>query len=267
MFIANSVEEQKASIVDYGMVSIIMPNYNSEKYIEAAIKSVLAQTYKNWELLLVDDCSSDNSLELAKAFEDERIRIFSTKENGGAALARNKGIEEAKGRWIAFLDNDDLWTSDKLEKQIPYMQNNGIAFSYTDYEVIDENHTVISTFKPRLDVCKYKDILKHNLIGCLTVVYDSEKLGKVFMPTNAVKREDMACWLSILKNGEEAHCLHECLAQYKVHSNSVSSNKLKMLKYQWQVYRKVEEINVFKSFYYLTCWAIMGVVKYRKILG
>ncbi len=263
MLVSEKTQEQKTSLVDYGVVSIIMPNYNSEKYIEATIKSVLAQTYQNWELLFVDDCSSDTSLELANAFQDERIRIFSMKENGGAALARNRAIEEAKGRWIAFLDSDDLWTSDKLEKQITYMQNNGIAFSYTDYEVVDENNIVVSKFKPRLDVCKYKDILKHNHIGCLTVIYDSDKLGKVFMPTNAIKREDMACWLSILKNGEEAHCLHECLAQYKVHSNSVSSNKLKMMKYQWNVYRKVEGISFMKSLYYMAHWAIWGVFKYR----
>ncbi len=263
MLAAEKIQEQSASVVDYGLVSIIMPNYNSEKYIEATIKSVLAQTYQNWELLFVDDCSSDTSLELANAFQDKRIHIFSMNENSGAALARNKAIEEAKGKWIAFLDSDDLWSPEKLEKQITYMQNNGISFLYTDYEVIDENNRITSTFKPRLDVCKYKDILKHNHIGCLTVIYDSEKLGKVFMPTNAIKREDMACWLSILKNGEVAHCLHECLAQYKAHSNSVSSNKLKMMKYQWQVYRKVERINVFKSIYYLAYWAVMGVLKYR----
>ena len=263
MLVSEKTKEKKASIVDYGLVSIIMPNYNSEKYIEATIISVLAQTYQNWELLFVDDCSSDASLELANAFQDKRIHIFSMKENGGAALARNKAIEEAKGKWIAFLDSDALWTPEKLEKQIKYMQTNSISFSYTDYEVIDENNTIISKFKPRLDVCKYNDILKHNHIGCLTVIYDADKLGKVFMPTNAIKREDMACWLSILKNGEEAHCLHECLAQYKVHSNSVSSNKLKMMKYQWQVYRKIERINVFKSIYYIACWAVMGVLKYR----
>lgn len=256
------LREQKPSI-DYGLVSIIMPNYNCEKYISETINSVLAQTYQNWELLFVDDCSSDSSLEIAKSFEDERIRIFSKDKNGGAALARNKAIEEAKGKWIAFLDSDDLWMPEKLEKQITYMHNNNISFSYTDYDVIDESNKTISTFKPRLDVCKYKDILKHNHIGCLTVIYDSEKLGKVLMPTNAPKREDMACWLSILKNGEQAHCLHECLARYKVHYNSVSSNKLKMMKFQWQVYRKVERINLFKSLYYLSYWAVMGVLKYR----
>ena len=263
MFDAEEEQAQKSSIADYGLVSIIMPNYNSEKYVEATIKSVLSQTYQNWELLFVDDCSTDSSLEIVRAFSDDRIRILSMEENGGAALARNKAIENANGRWIAFLDSDDLWVPEKLEKQIAYMQNKGISFSYTDYEVIDENNMVVSIFKPKLDVCKYKDILKHNHIGCLTVIYDCDKLGKVFMPTNATKREDLACWLSILKKGEEAHCLHECLAKYKVHSNSVSSNKLKMLKYQWRVYRKVEKINVFKSIYYLVCWAVMGALKYR----
>lgn len=254
---------QDQMTIDYGLVSIVMPNYNSEKYVEETIKSVLAQTYKNWELLFVDDCSTDKSLEIVQSFCDERIRIFQNDSNSGAAISRNYALCEAKGRWIAFLDSDDLWVPEKLERQIAFMENSGIVFSYTDYDVVDENNNIVSIFKPRLDVCKYKDILKHNHIGCLTVVYDSDKLGKVFMPTNAIRREDMACWLSILKNGEEAHCLHECLAQYKVHANSVSSNKLKMMKYQWQVYRKVERINVFKSIYYLAYWAVMGVLKYR----
>lgn len=263
MLVAESLQNKEASAVDYGLVSIIMPNYNSEKYVGATIQSVIDQTYQNWELLFVDDCSSDASLELVKSFQDDRIHIFSMKENGGAALARNRAIEEARGRWIAFLDSDDLWAPNKLEKQISYMQENDISFSYTDYEVIDESNKIISTFKPRLSVCNYKDILKHNHIGCLTVIYDSDKLGKVYMPTNAIKREDIACWLSILKNGERAYCLHECLARYKVHSNSVSSNKFKMMKYQWQVYRKVEKLSSVKSFYYLFHWAIMGVLKYR----
>ena len=252
------------SSVDYGLVSIIMPNYNSERYIQDTVSSVLAQTYQNWELLFVDDCSSDSSLELVKSFQDDRIHIFSMEKNGGAALARNRAIEEARGKWIAFLDSDDIWMPEKLEKQIAYMHENNISFSYTDYEVINESNKTITTFKPRLSVCTYKDILKHNYLGCLTVVYNSDQLGKVFMPTNATKREDVACWLSILKNGEQAYCLHECLARYKVHSNSVSSNKFKMIKYQWQVYRKVEQISFFKSLYYMAHWAIRGLLKYHK---
>ena len=251
------------SVIDYGLVSIIMPNYNGSKFLNDAIKSVIDQTYPNWELIIVDDCSTDNSLEIIKQFNDSRIRVIENKENSGAAVSRNNAIEVADGRWIAFLDSDDLWISEKLEKQIKYMHDNEVFFSYTDYHVIDETNKVITTFRPHLDVCTYGDILKHNYIGCLTVIYDSDKLGKVFMPVDAIKREDFACWLSILKNGVQAYCLHESLAQYKVHSNSVSSNKLKMMKYQWQVYRKVEKLPVFRSINYLAYWTVMGVLKYR----
>ena len=263
MYKAEDLRKRDASVVDYGLVSIIMPNYNSEKYLNDTVKSVLSQTYQNWELLFVDDCSTDNSLAFACSFEDERIRIFQNKTNSGAAISRNYALRMAKGKWIAFLDSDDLWMPEKLEKQITYMQTNDIAFSFTDYDVIDESNQIVSTYKPHLDVCKYKDILKHNHIGCLTVIYNADRLGKVLMPTDAIKREDMACWLHITKKGVQAHCLHECLARYKIHSNSVSSNKLKMMKYQWQVYRKVEKLSKPKSVYYMTCWAIMGVVKYR----
>jgi len=258
--ISNSAELSKS---DYGLVSIVMPNYNSEKYLEETIKSVIAQTYKNWELLFVDDCSSDNSLEIIRSFGDDRIKILKNEVNSGAAVSRNYAIEVANGRWIAFLDSDDLWLPQKLEKQIAYMQSKNISFSFSDYEVVDENNNVTTKFVPKLDVCTYRDILKHNHIGCLTVIYDAAKLDKVFMPTNAEKREDVACWLSILKKGVKAHCLHECLARYKVHSNSVSSNKLKMMKYQWRVYRKTEELSFIMSVYYLIHWAINGALKYR----
>lgn len=264
MPIVEKTQEKIITAVDYGLVSIIMPNYNSEKYVEATVKSVLAQTYEKWELLLVDDCSQDDSLEIVRAFRDERIKILSTEKNGGAAAARNIAIEKAQGRWIAFLDSDDLWTPDKLEKQISYMAENQIAFSYSDYAVVNEEGERVYTFKPKLGKCNYRDILKHCHIGCLTAVYDTERLGKVYMPTDAPKREDLACWLSILKNGVEAHCLHETLAEYKVHTGSVSSNKLSMIRYQWQVYRRVEGIGLFSSLYYLVCWAINGFFKYRK---
>ena len=253
----------KTSGCDYGLVSVIMPNYNSAKYLNSTINSVISQTYQNWELIFVDDCSTDDSLDIVRSFCDSRIRILQNERNSGAAVSRNRAIELANGRWIAFLDSDDLWMPEKLEKQIAYMHSSDIAFSYSDYNVIDENNNIISTFKPRLAVCAYKDILKHNHIGCLTAIYDSDKLGKVFMPTNAIKREDVSCWLSILKKDVRAYCLHECLAQYKVHSNSVSSNKFKMMKYQFQMYRKVEKMNLLKSFYYLIHWGIKGIFKYK----
>ncbi len=251
------------SKMEQDLVSIIMPNYNGGKYIEETVKSIFFQTYQNWELLFVDDCSTDNSLDVIRSFNDERIKVFQNGVNSGAAVSRNYALKMAKGRWIAFLDSDDLWAPEKLEKQIAFMQSNDIAFSYTDYDVIDENNEIISTFKPRLDVCSYKDILKHNHIGCLTVVCDSKKIGEIIMPTEAIKREDMACWLRILKTGTKAFCLHESLAQYKVHSNSVSSNKLKMIKFQWRVYRKVEKINFFSALYYMMCWAFSGLKKYK----
>jgi glycosyltransferase involved in cell wall biosynthesis len=248
---------------DFGLVSIIMPNYNSARFIKETIESVLAQTYNNWELIIVDDCSTDNSLEIIREYTDNRIKLLQNQKNCGAATARNNAIEMAEGRWIAFLDSDDLWTPEKLSKQIAYMIENEIAFTYTDYDVVDEQNNIITTFIPKLNICTYTDILKHNYIGCLTVVYDSYKLGKVLMPIDATKREDFACWLSILKSGERAHCLHECLSKYKVHSKSVSSNKFKMMKYQWLVYRKIEKLSLCKSLYYMAHWAIWGVLKYR----
>jgi glycosyltransferase involved in cell wall biosynthesis len=240
-----------------------MPNYNSEKYVQETIQSVLEQTYRNWELIFVDDCSTDKSLDIVRSFDDDRIKIFQNEKNSGAAVSRNKAIKVAAGRWIAFLDSDDLWIPEKLERQIAYMFENDISFSYTDYDVIDEANAHVTTFRPHMDICTYRDILKHNYIGCLTAIYDCDKVGKVYMPENAIKREDLACWLCILKTGEKGFCLHECLARYKVHSNSVSSNKLKMMKYQWLTYRKVEKMNVFSSIYYLCCWAVMGFFKYR----
>ena len=261
--VSESLEASSLNSTDYGLVSVIMPNYNSENYVKDTIESVIAQTYANWELIFVDDCSTDSSPDIVRSFNDERIKIYSTKVNSGAATARNVAINEASGKWIAFLDSDDLWTPDKLSRQLEFMAKNQYDFSCTSYEVINEAHQLISTFVPHKSEYNYKDILKHNSIGCLTAVYNAEKLGKIYMPTSAIKREDLACWLSILKNGTAAYCLHEPLSKYKIHSNSVSSNKLKMLKYQWQVYRKVEKLNVFKSFYYLAHWAVLGLVKYR----
>ena len=256
-------EPDQRVVADCGLVSVIMPNYNSEKFVTDTIKSVLAQTYKNWELIFVDDCSTDNSLDIVRSFADERIKIIKCETNGGAAVARNVAIDAARGRWMAFLDSDDIWHPQKLERQLAFMTENNYGFSFTHYGVIDDGNKEISEFKPVKDKYSYRDILKHNHIGCLTAVYDVEALGKVYMPTNAAKREDLACWLAILRSGTEAYCLHDVLASYKVHSGSVSSNKVKMIKYQWNVYRKVERMNPFKSAYYLIHWGISGIFKYR----
>lgn len=156
---------ESAVLTDYGLVSIIMPNYNSDMYIKKTIDSVLAQTYKNWELIIVDDCSTDNSLKIVNSFNDARIKIIKNEVNSGAAVSRNNALRVAEGKWIAFLDSDDLWTSEKLEKQISFMVDDDLLFSYTDYDVVDENDKITSTFRPSFDICTYKDILKHNHIG------------------------------------------------------------------------------------------------------
>ncbi len=248
--------------VDYGLVSIIMPNYNGEKYLKETIESVLSQTYPNWELLFVDDCSTDTSVELVRSFNDDRIKVYCNESNQGAAASRNRALREANGRWIAFLDSDDLWQKQKLHLQIEFMVENQISFSFTSYSVVRENDFVVE-FNPPKDDYDYKMILKHCSIGCSTVIYDREKVGMVYMPIEAEKREDFACWLKILRTEKSAVCFHKNLTTYNLHTNSLSSNKFKMMKYQWNVYRKVEKIPFFKSLYYLANWAYRGYFKYR----
>ncbi|MBE6548115.1 MAG: glycosyltransferase family 2 protein [Ruminococcaceae bacterium] len=247
---------------DYGLVSVIMPCYNSAEYIAASIDSVVSQTYKNWELIIVDDCSTDNSTEIIENYGDDRIVLLRNEKNSGAAITRNNGIDIAKGRWIAFLDSDDLWHPEKLEKQLKFMSEKQCAFSFTHY-YFDRGAEGIREFSPEKDEYTYKDILKHCYIACPTVIYDVTALGKVYMPTDAIKREDFGCWLSILRRGVNAHCLHESLLTVKIHEGSVSYNKTKMIKYQWNVYRKVEKISFFATCYYMMHWAIKGFLKYR----
>ena len=262
MLATENLQQQKAVVTDYGLVSIIMPNYNSEKYIEATIKSVLAQSYPNWELIIVDDCSKDGSVAIVESFDDERIRLIRNSVNSGAAVSRNNAIEAANGRWIAFLDSDDLWAENKLSEQLEYMVEKQCAFSFTHY-YFDKGEGELGEFAPSKDEYDYADILRHCYMACPTVIYDSSALGKVYMPTDAVKREDFGCWLRILKRGVNAHCLHKCLTTVNIHAGSVSYKKGKMIKHQWNVYRNVEKISFFKSLYYMAHWAIRGVLKYK----
>lgn len=248
---------------DFELVSIIMPNYNSEKFISSSIESVIAQTYVNWELIIIDDCSTDTSIEIAERFKDARIKIIKNKKNYGAAVSRNNGIKSANGRYIAFLDSDDVWDENKLLESITFMREKGFSFICTDYRTVAESGEHISNYSPQKSSYNYFDILKHNVIGCSTVVYDKNILGEVLMPIEATMREDFACWLAILKKGYVVNYLHKILTEYKVRSNSVSSKKTKMIKYQWKVYRRIEKLPFFKSLYYLAHWAIKGLFKYK----
>ena len=244
-------------------VSIITPSFNSKKFISQTIESVLNQTYRNWEMIIVDDVSPDNSNEIIEEYtqKDSRIKLIKLEQNSGPAVARNRAIEEAKGRFIAFLDADDLWHKEKLEKQLTFMEQNDVAFTFSSYDLIDEDGNALGTFKTKEQV-SYNDLLKTNPIGCLTAIYDTEKLGKVYMP-NILKRQDYGLWLKILKQVGTTKGMPEVLATYRILKNSVSSNKLKAAKYQWKIYMQVEKIGFWKSVYYFSQYAYYGLRKYK----
>ena len=249
------------------LVSIIMPSYNTANYISESIQSVLNQTYKNWELIIVDDCSSDNTLEILSKFNDKRIRIIANEKNSGAALSRNKALIEAKGKWIAFLDSDDLWESNKLEKQINFMKENNYHFSYTNYTEIDSDSNPLY-----IVVSGPKVISKHKMFnfcwpGCLTVMYDRETVGLVQI-VDIKKNNDYAMWLQICKK-EKCYLLNECLAMYrKGRTGSISSHSyLKLIKWHYRLFRQAEKKNVIVSVYY-TCknmfYGVLKKIKYVK---
>lgn len=243
------------------LVSIITPLYNAEKYIEKTIFSIMEQTYTNWELFVIDDCSKDNSYKVVQKIseKDKRIKIIKLNENSGAAVARNTGIENANGRFIAFLDSDDTWHPKKLEKQIKFMLDNQYYFTYTGYYKVDENAAFIKNAKmPKF--INYNKLLKTNYIGCLTVMYDSEKLGKVYFPLIR-KRQDYALWLKLLKMIPYAYGLQEDLASYTVRSDSISANKVNVAKYTWTVYREVEKLSLIHAIYCFINYAILGILR------
>ena len=244
------------------LVSIITPSYNCTATIEKTIKSVIAQTMKDWEMLIVDDCSTDHSRELIKSIiaVDSRIKLIERTWNAGPAIARNIAIEHAQGRYIAFLDADDQWHPTKLEKQLKFMNEKDIALSYTAYNCLDSDGNHLRIYKPILKVT-YGDMLKSNRIGCLTAIYDTDKIGKVYMP-NISKRQDLGLWLRILKQVDYALGMDEILADYlAVQANSVSSNKADAAKYQWRLYREIEKLNFKQSTFYFLNYAYLGLKK------
>ncbi len=244
------------------LVSIITPSYNSKRFILETIDSIRNQTYQNFELIIVDDCSKDGSLEYIKkcTSNDSRIRVFKLQKNSGAAMARNYGIEHANGKYLAFLDSDDLWNPEKLEKQVNFMETNDYIFSFTNYEMIDEKGNLLNRKVNCPSSINYHQLLRNTTIGCLTVMLNIEKLGRVRMPN--LQPEDTALWLKILRDRGSAYCLQEVLAKYRVVKNSASSNKLKVAKKMWIVYRKSEGIPAFKASWYFIRYAINAVKKH-----
>lgn len=224
---------------DFGLVSIITPSYNSGAFIGETIKCIQAQTYKNWELLITDDCSTDNSRQIIMEYvdKDPRIKLFELKKNSGAGIARNNSIKEAKGRYLAFCDSDDRWYPDKLEKQLQFMEEKNCGMSYTSYMTCNEDGVATG-----IVVCRNKETLsslkRDDKIGCLTVIYDTKIVGKVFMPTIR-KRQDWAMKLKVMQLCKEAFGIKEPLALYRVRDNSISRNKLSLVKYNIAVYQEV----------------------------
>ena len=246
------------------LVSIITPSYRSEKFISQTIESVLSQTYQNWEMIIVDDVSPDNSNKIIGEYckKDSRIKLIKLEKNSGPAIARNRAIAEANGRYIAFLDADDLWKPEKLEKQLLFMEKNNLAFTYSSYDLIDEHGNYLGTFITKKNI-SYSSMLKTSSVGCLTAIYDTKKLGKVYMP-EILKQEDYGLWLRILKKIDSTKGILEPLAIYRIRKNSVSSNKIKTAQYQWKIYREIEKLSFFKSVYYFIHYAYNGVIKYKK---
>lgn len=209
----------------------------------------------------VDDCSSDNSVDVIQSFvdQDPRIKLIQLAENSGAAVARNTAIEAAKGRYIAFLDSDDAWLPNKLEKQIAFMQENNYPFTYAAYDKTNESDEVFGHVGVPSKVA-YSDLLKSCSIGCLTAIYNTEYFGKVYMPLIR-KRQDLGLWLKLLKKTEYAYGLNETLGLYEVRSDSISANKNSAALFAWRLYREVEKINLLKAIYYFSHYAVRGLLR------
>lgn len=249
------------------LVSIIMPSYNTAKFISETITSVLAQTYTNWELIIVDDCSTDDTDAVIRPYlADDRIRYIKNEKNSGAAVSRNRALREAKGKWIAFLDSDDLWLPEKLEKQIAFMEKNNCRFSYTNYIEIDENSVPNGR-----SVTGPKKITRHGMynycwMGCLTVMYDVETVGLVQI-ADIKKNNDYAMWLKVCEKAD-CYLLDEVLAKYRKRSGSISRHGYtKLIKWHYKLYREAEKKNSIVSAA-LTIrnlfWGVWKKIKYVK---
>ena len=249
---------------DYGLVSIICPMYNSEEFIADTIKSVLNQTYKNFEMLIVDDLSIDKSVDIVKSFKDDRIKLLFNKKNSGAAESRNNALRNAKGKWIAFLDSDDLWFEDKLEKQLHFMVKNDYHFSFTNYIEIDEKSNELG-----IRVTSPKIITKHKMnnfcyLGCLTVMYDADLMGIIQIDERIKKRNDYAIWLKCVKKSN-AYNLPIDLAKYRRHTGSISNVSLKkLLKAHYILFKISENKCSFSAFLCVVRNCIFGFLKKKR---
>lgn len=246
------------------LVSIIMPTYNCGAFIGETIESIQAQTYDKWELIIADDCSTDDTESVIKKYaeNDSRILYKKLKQNSGAAVARTAAMKIANGQYMAFLDSDDLWAEKKLEKQISFMKKSGHAFTCTAYEQIDENGNRLNKIISPVEKCNYNRLLLDCPVGNSTVMYDVSAMGKFRVP-NIRKRNDDALWLRMLKTEEYIWGMDEVLMKYRIRSGSISANKLKVIKYHWILYRKIEKLGIFRSAFHIFYWCLIKLLKIK----
>ena len=247
-----------------GLVSIITPSYNCAKYIGDTIESVIAQTYTNWELLITDDCSTDDSLDVIHSYmeKDNRIKCFKMSHNSGAAMARNESMRNADGQYMAFLDSDDVWLTTKLEKQVSFMQDNGYAFTCTSYSQIGAGGLSLERTIHALEKVDYNRLLLDCPVGNSTVMYSVEAMGKFEVP-NIRKRNDDALWLKMLRKEQYIWGLDDVLVNYRIRPNSISVNKFSLVKYHWKLYRDIEHLSVFRSIFHICYWGYLKVFKVK----
>lgn len=245
-----------------GLVSVIMPSWNTSNFIAESIQSVIDQTYENWELIIVDDCSTDNTDEVVAKFKDKRIRYFKNEKNSGAALSRNRALREARGEWISFLDSDDLWNSDKLEHQINFMNKHGYTLSYTEYEKIDEESKPLRIYVSGPEKVNKHKMYNYDYIGQLTMMYSAKEFGLIQIK-DIKKNNDYAIRLQLYKKSDTcAYLLKENLAKYRVRKVSISHDKFRRkFKSHYDLFHKCDEKPAVISAWY-TCWNMFyGVMK------
>ncbi len=243
------------------LISIIMPTYNCAKFIEETIKSIQAQTYNSWELIIVDDCSTDNTKEIVERYikSDTRIKYNCLEKNSGAAVARTTAMNLANGEYMAFCDSDDIWTNNKLEKQLAFMKKNNYYFTCTAYEQIDENSNSLGKIIKPKEKCNYNRLLLDCPVGNSTVMYNVKEMGKFEVP-NIRKRNDDALWLQMLKKEKYIYGMPDVLMKYRIRKNSISSNKFKVIKYHWILYRNVEHLSIPRSLFHIGYWCVIKVL-------
>lgn len=278
----SAIEVPAETLVDETLVSVIMPAFNAERFIKQSIDSVIAQIYTNWELMVIDDGSTDSTHKIVSELmkNDPRIKLYESGGRKGAAFSRNIGIKNAVGRYIAFLDSDDVWFPGKLSKQIDLMLGYNCVLCYSSYKKMNEQGIIGSGVVRVPKTTTYDELLKSNIIGCLTAVYDVKFFGKVYMP-DVKLRQDYGLWLRLTKKlihedyrffwgmtklvdrGGIVSGIEEPLAVYREYSTSSSANKLKAAASQWYIYRRIEQLGLLKSSYYFVHYAIRGIAKYK----